>query len=253
MTRSGYTCIRRALCWMNVSLWLTGCGLVATGLWLRFGYEGYVSLLPQYALLSVDNISMIIGGIIIVYAFFGCCGSWFENRCLLITYFSFVILIFELEFFLGILAFIFRAQLINVIHAELQDSISHHYSLNASVPNNLVEIWDKVQTELKCCGVESCADWYRIDAWPTESWVPESCCITPVKGCGQTYTTSWWHRRGCVEQVQLWFAERLHIIGIIGLIVAFIQLFGLISSILLFCTEKKRRSSETYTSFSPND
>lgn len=69
----------------HVLLQLTGCGLLATGLWLRFGYEGYVSLLPQYALLSVDNISMIIGGIIIVYAFFGCCGSWFENRCLLIT------------------------------------------------------------------------------------------------------------------------------------------------------------------------
>jgi len=32
-----------------------------------------------------------------------------------------------------------------------------------------------------------------------------------------------WYPSGCVEQVQMWFVERLHIVGVVGLVVAFIQ------------------------------
>lgn len=70
---------------MYFFLQLSGCGIFGVGLWLRFAYEGYVSLLPQYALLSAESICITVGVITFILAFFGCCGSWFQNRCLLIT------------------------------------------------------------------------------------------------------------------------------------------------------------------------
>jgi tetraspanin-9 len=36
-----------------------------------------------------------------------------------------------------------------------------------------------------------------------------------------------WYATGCAEQVQMWFVERLHIVGIVGLVVAFIQVSNL--------------------------
>lgn len=64
---------------------LTGCALLSIGVWLRVSYEGYATLLPQYALLSADIVAIIIGALTIVLSFFACCGSWLQSRCLLIT------------------------------------------------------------------------------------------------------------------------------------------------------------------------
>lgn len=251
MARSGYTCIRRVFCWLNISLWLTGFGVLFVALWLRFVFEGYISLLPQYALLSADSILLITGGVTLVLAFLGCCGSWFQNRCLLLTYFSCIILLFEIEIFLAVIAFVFRQFLGETLINELKNGIKHHYNISAVGSNGLVDIWDQVQIDLKCCGVINAADWYHIDAWPSETWVPDSCCVSREEHCGKHFTAELFSR-GCADQIHMWFIERLYIIGIIGLIVAFIQLFGLISSMLLFCTVKRRRNSESYTPFVPN-
>ena len=41
--------------------------------------------------------------------------------------------------------------------------------------------------------------------------------------CGLEGNQDMWYPSGCVEQVQMWFVERLHIVGVVGLVVAFIQ------------------------------
>jgi tetraspanin-9 len=65
-------------------LQLSGCGLLGAGLWLRLAYEGYTALLPQQSVLSADNLLIGIGVAMFVVAFFGCCGSWFQSRCMLV-------------------------------------------------------------------------------------------------------------------------------------------------------------------------
>lgn len=188
MSGSGYTCIRCIFCWFNCILWViwlvclladkiwniflclqfSGCGIFGVGIWLRLAYEGYISLMPQYAILSADSLCIAVGVITFVLSLFGCCGALFQNKCLLITvrlilntynlyysiifiwfqYFIFLVLMFETEFFLGILAFIFQERLANQLRWELRDGIQHHYNLTDPVPNNLVTIWDKVHREV---------------------------------------------------------------------------------------------------------
>lgn len=84
--------------------------------------------------------------------------------------------------------------------------------------------------KFNCCGVKNYEDWFMIEAWPNEKWVPNSCCKADVEFsnlitqyCGRTGKPEQWYDRGCSELVHMWFYERLHIIGILGLVVAFIQ------------------------------
>lgn len=116
MGKSGYTCIRRTFCWLNILLWVSFllivvlqlfliicfscnfinmmnddfsfqiCGslFLALGIWLKLSYQGYATLLPNHIFLSADTIFIIIGVLSFVVTFFGCCGSWFESRCCLI-------------------------------------------------------------------------------------------------------------------------------------------------------------------------
>nr|CAD7456776.1 unnamed protein product [Timema tahoe] len=95
-----------------------------------------------------------------------------------------------------------------------------------------------------CIGVLSCG--HHGVALVALMWSPRGCI-----DCGRSHNPDMWYTKGCAEQVQMWFVERLHIVGIVGLVVAFIQLFGLISSMLLFCTVRHKRSSHTYKSYDP--
>lgn len=106
-----------------------------------------------------------------------------------------------------------------------------------------------------------------IDAWPTKQWVPDTCCIPAsfAEDCGKSGNADIFYSNGCYHQIHMWFVQRLHIVGVVGLVVAFIQvsyqllkysfdyfffqLFGLISSMLLFCTVRHKRNSRTYKSY----
>ncbi|EEB14058.1 tetraspanin-9, putative [Pediculus humanus corporis] len=185
-------------------------------------------------------------------AFFGCCGSWFESRCMLITYFSMVIFMFMLEFTCATLAFSFRENLSYTFREELKYGIEMHYS--ASEDNGLHILWDKLHKEFSCCGVTDYEDWYDIQAWKGKNQVPDSCCLKQYENttdCGMSGNPDMWYPNGCSEKVHMWFVERLHIIGAIGLVITFIQLFGLLSSMLLFCTVRHKRTSSTYKSYNP--
>lgn len=63
---------------------LCGCALVGTALWLRYTNRGYATLQPDHAALSADSLLLVVGSVSLVVAFFGCCGAWFQSRCLLI-------------------------------------------------------------------------------------------------------------------------------------------------------------------------
>lgn len=85
MSRTGYTCIRHVFCSLNVLIWLCACGILGAGLWLRLAYSGYATLVPQYSFASADSLLLAAGCVTFVIAFFGCCGAWFQSRCMLIT------------------------------------------------------------------------------------------------------------------------------------------------------------------------
>ncbi|XP_073997568.1 tetraspanin 5D isoform X4 [Rhodnius prolixus] len=193
MSSSGYTCVRYIFCYVNVLIWLSGCGILGVGIWLRVNHEGYSNLVPQYAFLSADILFILIGATTVLVTFFACCGSWFQSKCMLITFY--------------------------------------------------------------CCGYNNYEDWYEIDAWPDRRVVPESCCLPryrSVPGCWEERNQDKWYIKGCSEQVFMWFVGQLHIVGIVGLVVSFIQLFGLISAMLLFCTvNHKRTKGHIYKAYSP--
>nr|CAD7261299.1 unnamed protein product [Timema shepardi] len=213
------------------------------------------------------------------------------SRSFPVQYFSLVIFMFLFEFLIATLAFVFRENLGHVLREELKTGIELHYNATHpnSLDSIWTHIHEEVRVSLgqsflvlsyvgktgyrspesrqdetgifvhmpigfHCCGVSGYEDWYDISAWKGQRFVPDSCCdikFSNITDCGRSHNPDMWYTKGCAEQVQMWFVERLHIVGIVGLVVAFIQLFGLISSMLLFCTVRHKRSSHTYKSYDP--
>jgi tetraspanin-9 len=176
------------------------------GLWLHLSNQGYATLYPNHMGLSADSLCILVGAMSIVIAFFGCCGSFFESRCCLIIvshqvntnkrnfvanvativsffpqYFSLIIVLFLSEFIVGALVFVFRTGISRALTMDIKDGIVKHYNTTdrgGFVTPSVSKIWDNIQTELQCCGVNSYEDWYHIENWQSYKWVPASCCRT---------------------------------------------------------------------------
>lgn len=116
---------------------------------------------------------------------------------------------------------------------------------------NLCEI--RMLFQFHCCGVRDYTDWFQIEAWPEEDRVPDSCCMQRERYCGRLdpegRNKEFWYKEGCASAIQMWLVTRLHVVGTVGLVVGFLQLFGLVASMILFCTVRHKRSSHTYKSY----
>ncbi|KAK7085563.1 Tetraspanin-9, partial [Halocaridina rubra] len=126
---------------------IVGCSMLGAGIWLRLAYGGYASLLHQYAAISADSLCLATGIITFVLAFCGCCGSWFQSRCMLITYFSLVVIVFALQLVAGTLAFAFRAEVSSTLISELQAGIRR--SFNDTTENAVAITWNHLQSKFK--------------------------------------------------------------------------------------------------------
>jgi tetraspanin-9 len=85
------------------------------------------------------------------------------------------------EFIVGALVFVFRSGISRALTMDIKDGIVKHYNSTdrgGMISPSVSTIWDKVQVELQCCGVNSYEDWYFIENWPRDKWVPKSCCRT---------------------------------------------------------------------------
>lgn len=102
---------------------------------------------------------------------------------------------------------------------------------------------------MHCCGVRTYEDWYDIDAWSGERWVPTSCCRTIVNqtaaalmsavnvegsgaggeyaslstDCGRSHNPAQWWDRGCADVLYVWLVRRLCVVGTVALVIAFLQ------------------------------
>ncbi|RWS13079.1 tetraspanin-9-like protein [Dinothrombium tinctorium] len=245
MSKTGYTCIRRSLCLLNLLFWVIGCSLLALGIWLHFGFDTYNRILPSSHQLSADNLTITAGVLTICIAFLGCCGAWFQSKCVLGTFLLFVILALILQLIAGILCFVFRESINGTLKQEMLHGIKYEYGNNSE---GLMKTWDQIQSSLECCGVTDYKDWYEIKAWPDKTWVPESCCIPSndtevAELCGRNPQKEEWkyHQDGCYRKIMHWLLRNSHFLGIICVVFAFVQFFSIVSSLLVICTMDYKR------------
>ena len=247
---------------------MLGCCILSIGIWLHVSWETYARILPSYHVLSADNLAIASGALMVLIGFCGCCGSWFQSKCLLISYLTVIVTIMLLEITAGALGYFFRHSIRDTLHTELMDGLKYRYSLNDT--NGMKVTWDQVQRTFNCCGVDNYEDWYHISAWPDNKWVPDSCCAEAaalnlteaadaaetgggVSDAGNSNKTEAvcgrdpdkesgrYKSSGCFKRIRHWILEHLHYVGLTCIVFAFIQFFSIVAALLVICTMDFKR------------
>nr|XP_033773187.1 tetraspanin-2 [Geotrypetes seraphini] len=219
-------CIKYLLFAFNLIFWLAGSAVTALGLWLRFGGE-IAEILADgeevpasfytglYVLIGAGALMMLIG-------FFGCCGAARESQCLLGSFFICLLVIFAAEVTAGVFVFIGK----NMAVEEVQNMYSKYYDEYVNDEGNENKTLLAFHKVLDCCGKDSAENAAKSE----NAAKVEALCPPQEK-----------EHRNCIEEIRKLINSKLQIVGIAGITVAGITIFGMIFSMVLCCAIRNTR------------
>lgn len=188
--------IKYVLFLTNFLVFVLGIVTLGFGIWVVIDKPSFLDLFTDAQNVLTDNnidtsafdlgiyagaptLLIIVAVIVTLIAFFGCFGAIKESKCLLITYFVIILAIF-IAFIVGAVL-VFQGKLETEIKKPLLDSIKF-YNDQPAVDDpkgvSFKNVWNTVQQELRCCGVNDVADWNMVTTPNWEGLInkPEGCC-----------------------------------------------------------------------------
>lgn len=217
----------------NLLFAVSGITLIITAAIIQGLYWTYLDFLGN-EFLSAPMLFIIVGVVIFLVAFFGCCGAVKENNCMIITFSVLLGLIFICELAGGIAAYVLRND-VDVVLTENMYKAQQQY--NATGHEGVTETWNIMQNEVHCCGVKNYTDWANTP-FSQGKHVPDSCCKEYTAGCGLNMILSpdadeRLYVVGCVPELSEQVKHKAGVFAGIGVGVAFIQLIGIVFACLL--------------------
>ncbi|XP_066466374.1 tetraspanin-4 isoform X4 [Tiliqua scincoides] len=219
MAHNCLQCIKYLMFVFNLLFWLGGCGILGVGIWLAVTQGNFATLSSSFPSLSAANLLIITGTFVMVIGFVGCIGAIKENKCLLLTFFIMLLIIFVLELTFVILFFVYTDKIDKYAQRDLKKGL-HLYGTDGNI--GLTNAWSIIQTDFRCCGVSNYTDWFEVY---NTTRVPDSCCLEFSENCGLHSPGTWW-KAPCYETVKIWLQENLLAVGIFGLCTALVQFSG---------------------------
>lgn len=209
----------------NFVIFIGGAIVFVLGVWTLIDKNFLSELLGTNLYSGAVYVLVITSAMVCMLAFFGCFGAAKEVKCMLLTYFILIFLIFVTMLIGGILGYVFREKVSTTMRQEMYSSMKMYGSRR-----QVTQSWDTTQDRLRCCGVEHWRDW--------QGKIPLSCCQEIFGGqrkpCQDNTSISNVYSKGCYEVGSRFIKEHAAIIGASGIGVAILMLFGMVFSCLLF-------------------
>ncbi|KAL6085197.1 hypothetical protein STEG23_018958, partial [Scotinomys teguina] len=123
---------------------LGGCGVLGVGIWLAATQGNFATLSSSFPSLSAANLLIVTGTFVMAIGFVGCIGALKENKCLLLTFFVLLLLVFLLEATIAVLFFAYSDKIDSYAQQDLKKGL-HLYGTQGNV--GLTNAWSIIQTD----------------------------------------------------------------------------------------------------------
>ncbi|XP_076163654.1 tetraspanin 6 isoform X2 [Ptiloglossa arizonensis] len=163
---------------------------------------------------------MVIGSIIFVISFFGCCGAIRESHCMTITFASFLLFLLLIQVSVAVYAFVAVVKNDNTqidIVGGYRKIFDQYYT--QSEDRILV---DEIQNALHCCGVDSPKDFTGT--------IPASCC---GKLGNETCSAGTEYSNGCGKEILRALEYAGSVLGGVAIGIAVVELIGIVFALCL--------------------
>ncbi|XP_011503265.1 PREDICTED: CD63 antigen-like [Ceratosolen solmsi marchali] len=189
----GMECIKYLLFIFNFIFALSGLAILICGVIIHMSMDYVIKANIEVPISSPAIVLIIIGAVIFIIAFFGCCGAIRESHCMVITFAILLLTLLIIKVSVASYIFIQNGNKIEEkIFKDLEKSIKQYFNSNEAIRTKV----DSIQFVFQCCGYNSYND-YLNDQKNTQGIIPGSCCnkqenqfchtseASKVEGCGK--------------------------------------------------------------------
>ncbi|NWV67945.1 TSN2 protein, partial [Malurus elegans] len=199
---------------------LAGLVIIAFGLWLRFGGPmaefATDKKSPEYFFMGL-YVLVGAGAIMSAVGFFGCCGAARESQCLIGAFFACLLVIFAAEVTAGVFAFIGKDVAIREAQKIYDDAYEDYMKNPVGKVNSTIY---RYHVALQCCGKGNVEQQTGLPC-PENIQLPKA--------------------SNCLDEIRNVIDTNLHLVGIVGIAIAGITIFGMIFSMVLCCAIRNTR------------
>ncbi|CAF1328039.1 unnamed protein product [Rotaria sp. Silwood1] len=238
----GVQCTRITLFVLNIIFLILGFSILGLGIYIKVN-GNFSAVTAAYSITQalggetmqwIGTIMIIVGVFTSCLASFGCLGAICQNRLFLYVYAVILSLIILLEFTAVIIVLRFRNDLWQTYDSGFREIFQKAYRYNEI---EMIKIIEQLEREFKCCGVNSYTDYIQ-----SGYNIPRSCYPNQLPKENP-------FNQGCAETVVLWAWNKLPIIAVVLGIILFIEILGLISSLVLGVAISHASNNNIYYKF----
>lgn len=224
MVQGGMKCIKYILFLFNLVFFIAGLVLIIAGTLIQTKFNADFAFFEGSAVNHVALVLIGVGVVIFTVAFFGCCGAYKENHCMVLTFSILLGFVFIVELGGAVTAHIMRGRIDELIRTTMTKTSKTYPKGKA-----LKEAWDHIQKDFECCGVSNYTDW-ELNPHYNDS-VPDSCCIEYKPECGKSVISTGLinniYTEGCADRFLEASALTIIVVICIAVGVAIMQILGI--------------------------
>lgn len=236
-------CLQVSFILVQVLFVASGVVMIGVGAWLEVQERSIVAAVDSETFLAGPYLIIAAGCAVVLVAVIGLIGALCDkkiNRFLLVFYIVLVLIVFAAQLTGGILGFVFRDDITNIIQDGLNSTLNDYNSVNSNTTTRvsaITESWDFVQENLDCCGLLAVEDWIEsTGVFQNDGVFPVSCCITQSSQCNTNATDSTnIHANGCIQELTDFVREQLLIVASIAIAFVVGEIVVVLMAICLVC------------------
>ncbi|KAM4585274.1 tetraspanin 34a [Odontesthes bonariensis] len=232
----------------NGAIFVAGAAILGVGVWVKVDSGSLLGVLEEIEdvpdafaqLVNVGYLLIGVGAVLLVIGFLGCCGAIRESRCMLMTFFCIVLIIFLAEVAGAVVLFVFQG-LVKELVVDLETQVRKSIEKDYGNENSLTNIWNHTMDEFKCCGFMNYTD---FDNSPYHNmhgklFYPPTCCNATRDGDVVVVCPALTARDsrvpGCFLKLVELLEDNAVIVAAVALGIAFVEIAAMVVSLVLYC------------------
>ncbi|XP_011873707.1 PREDICTED: tetraspanin-2-like isoform X2 [Vollenhovia emeryi] len=233
--------LKVALFIFNLLIWLAGCTVLVIGVWLLLeSSKGhilnlFVSDVKPYETINLIAYSLLgLGSIVFAVGLFGCRAALRGNQCILATYMSMLVALIVTELVTAAIGGLMTFQILSDLEDRLADKLAMEYGHDATSDIPFSNSLDFAQYKNKNTGSPMSVVTRVFHKNNEKPWLhpmpkDEAACQVQDEEGHEGYR----HKEGCLGKVTNWLQCESFTLVFLGMAMAGIQTFGIITSAFL--------------------
>ncbi|VVC88766.1 23 kDa integral membrane protein-like [Leptidea sinapis] len=199
--------VKYILFFANLFFALAGIALIGLGVAVQLQVSEVVNVIEGNFQVAPIT-AMVVGSIVFIIAFFGCCGAIRESNCMLVTYSLFMIILMLIKVTLAVLIFVNLSDYTEGISQWLTNAFNKDRTA-----------FQEIERTFKCCGPQGAMSYLNVV-------LPETCC----EGSPCTVLNAY---PSCSSTVEDFFQTFGVAIGSVAIVVAALELVAVVFALCL--------------------